>query len=182
MRRSGFTAVEVVVASGLSLLVLVVLYAFLARVFSSEGPSVSRMTAASFVRQDVRLAFEKLMGRLEESIEVLAPAPGDTATELEFKDLLNHHTVLSLKEGGHLVSSRVQGANRTEELDGKTVPGSSGAGIMVTRPVRVPGVRSIRFTALSPTMVSIVMTVVDGNQSGTLVATARLRNFRAVEN
>lgn len=175
--RRGLSLVEALVSVAVCLAIISALYAFLSRVFGERG--AAQATTASFLRQDARLAFESLMARLEEGIEVLSPGPNDSAAELEFKDVLNHHTVLAVS-GGALVSSRVQGGARTVESQPKTVTAPGGAPVVVAMPVRVPGVRAVRFTALSPTLVSIVLTVVDGDRSGSLVATARLRNFRQV--
>ena len=179
-RRHAFTLIELSVAVGIAFLVIALLYAFLSRVFSNDAPSVTRMTGASFIRQDARLAFEKLMGRLEEGIEVLSPSPGDTAAELEFKDVMNHHTALALDAQGQLITYRVDGGTRTAETASTDVA-TPGGTVSVARPVKVPGVKQVHFTSLSPTLVSIVLTVADGNQTGSLVATARLRNYRLVE-
>lgn len=181
MKRRAFSIVEVLVAMGILALVLGVLYAFLSRIFSTDKPSAARMTSASFIRQDVRLAFQKLMDRVEAGIEVTSPLPGATGTELTFKDVLNHEIVLALNPKGQLVTYRVQGASRTEETAPETIRTASGVDYPVARPVKVPGARKACFTVLSPTLVSIALTLADGNQTGSLVATARLRNYRLIE-
>lgn len=181
MRRRGITVVEALVAAAIMSIVLLVLYTFLSQVFSTTKPSVTRMTGASFVRQDVRLAFQKLMDRLEEGIEVLSPAPGKAAATLDFKDVLNHSTSLGLTPAGDLVTFRLKDGARTAETAPESVPTATGSTVRAARPIKVPGVKSVLFQVLSPTLVTIVLTVADANQTGHLVATARLRNSRLAD-
>lgn len=181
MKRRGTTVVESLVAFAILTIVLLVLYTFLSKVFSTARPSVTGMTSASFVRQDVRLAFQKLMDRLEEGIEVLAPAPGKAAATLDFKDVLNHSTSLGLTPAGDLVTFNLRTGARTPEAGPETVPTATGSLVREARPVKVPGVKGVLFQVLSPTLVTIVLTVADANQTGHLVATARLRNSRLAD-
>jgi prepilin-type N-terminal cleavage/methylation domain-containing protein len=181
VRRAAFTFIEVLVASAVFLIIIAVLYGFLSRMFSTTKPSVTRMTSASFIRQDVRLAFQKLMDRLEEGIEILAPAPNASATELEFKDLLNHHTVLALTAQNELATFRVRNGAREPETTPESIPTAGGSSVAPLRPIRVPNAKKVLFHVQSPTLVTIVLTVSDANQTGNLVATARLRNSRLIE-
>ena len=181
MRRCGVTVAETLVALAIVGLVITVLYSFLSRVFATNKPSVTRMTGASFVRQDVRLAFQKLMDRLEEGIEILSPAPGRAGASLEFKDVLNHSVALELNARAELVSARVKGGAHVEETAPDEVKTARGDTVREGRPVKVPGVKKVVFQVLSPTLVTIILTVTDADQTGHLVATARLRNSRLAD-
>lgn len=180
-RRSGVTVVETLVALAVVSLTLVVLYTFLSRVFAKDRPSVTNMTGASFVRQDVRLAFQKLMDRLEEGIEVLSPAPGKVGASLEFKDVLNHAVALELNAKNELITARVRAGAHQEETAPESVTTANGTAVAQGRPVKVPGVKKVLFQVLSPTLVTIVLTVADADRTGNLVATARLRNSRLAD-
>ena len=179
-KRDAVTLTEALVAFAIVTVVMMVLYGFLSRVFSTAKPSVTNQTGLSFVRQDVRLAFQKLMDRLEERIEITAPAPGKAAATLEFKDVLNHSTALALN-GADLVSLKLKGTTREVEITAGTLTTSTGQTVPEGRPVKVPGVKTALFQVLSPTLVTIILTVVDANQTGHLVATARLRNSRLAD-
>ena len=79
------------------------------------------------------------------------------------------------------VTFRLKDGVRQEETAPQSLTTSTGAAVRESRPVKVPGVRKVLFQVLSPTLVTIVLTVADANQTGHLVATARLRNSRLAD-
>lgn len=182
-RRSiaAFTVVEVLVAFSIFSLIVVTVFSFLSRVFNPDRPSAVRMTGASVIRQEGRLAFQKLMWRLEEGIEVVEPAPGRSAPDLVFQDLLNHRIRIALDERGDLVTYRLTARGAELESTPATIQCDSGEAYAPTRPVRIQACKKALFQVLSPTLVTIFLTMVEGNQSQTLVATVRLKNSRLAD-
>lgn len=173
--RRGFTLPEILIVCAVVSLVLVVLYQFLHSVFSSKKQSVVRLTGASLLRQDARLALEKLLDRVEEGIEITAPVPGGEGPALEFRDLLNHPTQLALS-GKDLVTFQRAGGGWQLETAGATVATEGGQVYAPVRPVKIPQVLKVNFRVMSPSFVLIELTLEDGGRTVTIVAPARLRN------
>lgn len=179
--RGAFTVAEIVIVCAVVSLIFFVLYQFLHSVFSSRRQSVVRMTGASLLRQDARLALEKLLDRLEEGIEITAPAPGAEGPALQFRDLLNHPTRLALN-AGDLVTQVPSGAGWRSETAGATVATEDGQVYAPVRPVKIPQVAKVNFRVMSPNFVVIELTIDDGGRTVTIVAPARLRNPGLIEN
>lgn len=179
--RSGFTLPEVLVVFAVVSLIFAVLYQFFGGVFSTRKQSVVRLTGASLLRQDARLALEKLLDRLEEGIEISGPAPGSQGPILEFRDLLNHRIRLACSGPDLVTQTSVGGAWQTE-LTGASVTTEDGQVYAPVRPVRIPGVLKVNFRVMSPNFVVIELTLNDGGRAVTIVAPARLRNPGLIEN
>lgn len=179
--RSAFTLPEVLIVSAIVTVVLAVLYQFLGTVFSTRKQSVVRLTGASLLRQDARIALEKLLDRLEEGIEIRSPEPGKEGPALEFRDLLNHPIRLAL-EGRDLVTMTRAAAGWQVETAGATVTTDDGQVYAPVRPVKIPSVPKVNFRVMSPNFVVIELTLDDGGRTVTIVAPARLRNPGLIEN
>lgn len=180
-RRCAWTLVELLVALGVLSLVAVALYQFLSTIFSGRRTSAVRMTGASLLRQDARLAIEKLLHRLEEGVEISSPPPGGQAPALEFRDLLNHPVRLALTPSAELVTWSRAGGGWQPEVVPAAVPTEDGESYSPVRPVRIPAVVKVSFRAISPSLTIIELTLQDAGRTITVVATARLRNPGMVE-
>jgi hypothetical protein len=162
---------------------LAVIYGLIVLIFGSQeqNKGVVGQTGVSFVRQDLRLAVQKLVARLEEGIEVLSPEPGHTARELVFKDVLNNRVRLSRDErSGALRSWTIdRSGNATPEL-AVTLPLPGKDPFLVTQPIEVPDCESVVFTGLSQALVTVGLTLKDGANKATLLTQVRLRNGELV--
>lgn len=175
--RRGVTVVEVVIAAVLFCLVAILVFQLLSAFVSDRRTSAARLTGASFLRQDLRLALQKLLERIEQGIEVIEPPPGASASELVFQDVLNERVRLRVDPRGTLVSLAEAGPGvEREETTARTITTAGGDRFAPALPVRVPHCKRAAFTALGPTLVGIELTLVDAGQSVTLFTTARLAN------
>lgn len=180
--RRGWTLVEILVASGLLSMVITAVYALISLTAGDKESSVSRRTTTSFLRQDARIGLEKLLERLESSIEILVPEPGQAADSLDFRDLLNHDTRLGIEPGtDDLVSFEKEGGNwkREDPVTKLTTRGGENFDSPV-KAIRIPHCKKVVFKVFSPTLVSVELTVEDSGRQGTLVTMVHLRNSRLV--
>jgi hypothetical protein len=174
--------VEALIAAGLFVVMWLVLWQLWSRTMGQGAGSATRLTGASFLRQDVRLALEKLLDRLEQGIEILEPAPGRTGAELVFKDILNHTVRLAIDDRQRLVSRRERSEERIDESrNGASRLTAAGRPFAPTNPVDVPRCRRVAFRVLSPSQVAMEVTVADQELEVTVLASARLRNAGLVE-
>lgn len=180
--RRGWTLVEIMVASALLSLVIGAVYGLISLTMSNEEASVGRRTATSYLRQDARIGLEKLLERLESSIEILVPEPGQVADSLEFRDLLNHDTKLTIEPGtDQLVSfSRENNQWTREDPVTKLTTRGGEAFDSPVKAIKIPRCKKVVFKVFSPTLVSIELTVEDSGRQGTLVTMVHLRNSRLV--
>lgn len=175
---------EILIAMSLIALILGGVYGWIHLAAGSRPGSISQRTSLSYLRQDVRLGLEKLVARLEASIEILSPEPGNAGAELIFKDLLNTDTRLALDPAtGELGSySRRSGAwmRETDVVSLTTEDGSSFASPV--QPLRIRECQAVVFKVFSPTLVNVELTLGGQGSSGTLVTLVHLRNSQLIEN
>lgn len=183
-RRNGWTLVEILIAMSLFTLVIGGVYGWLHLAAGQSHGSISSRTTLSYLRQDVRLGLEKLVGRLESSIEILSPEPGQSGGELIFRDLLNHDArVAHEPPTGELASYRREGASWVRETDVVSLTTEEGAAFQSpVQPLRIRECQSVLFRVYSPTLVSIELTLADRGAAGTLVTLVHLRNSQLLEN
>ncbi|MBI4870738.1 MAG: hypothetical protein HY814_04135 [Candidatus Riflebacteria bacterium] len=178
LRRSSdsYTLVEVAVAAAVALVLIGLAWAlFTGFMVKRNKPSgVVSLTADSFLRQEARDGLKVLTERLQESIQVLEPTPGHTATELVFRDVLNNTVRVSAEPTRRLLLA--VGADGTEE-DAPVPMQAGGSTFYPMKPIRIRGCVASAFTAVSPTCVIALLTFADeADRRGTLQTTIRLRN------
>lgn len=184
--RRAFTLVEIIVAMAVLCILVGCVFA-LTHLFFSGGPrgesGVSGQITASFVRQDIRMALQKLVDRLQEGVELTVPGPGETGRILEFQDVLNNSIrVARDAASGSLLSWRLaRGGTRPPEPEDVTyLPLAGREPYAVTRPVLIRDVESVVFTAVSHDLVVIDLTIREGSRRASLLTQVRLRNQEMV--
>lgn len=179
-RRVGaFTVVEVLVALAIVTALIAVIYGLSHQLFGSGSrSSLTGLTRRSFLQKDAKAGVRRLMYRLREAIQILAPPPGTSANELVFRDITNAEVRLRHVAGEErVISERKQGGAWVEEREPATIATDSGP-IPATWPVLVRSCRSIRFSALSPDSVTVHATLVNEGALGSMMTVVKLRNAR----
>src|SRR5262249_52366827 len=88
--RRGFSMLEAMIALALFVLLGAVVWQVFGILFPREGGmSLYTATSRSLVLQQSRHALRKLFYRVQEGIQILTPAPGQTAREVSFRDIKN---------------------------------------------------------------------------------------------
>lgn len=177
--RAGFTLVEVLVAMSVAIALLAVVYGILHLLFNAGSrSSLTGLTKRSFIQKDAKAGVRRLMYRLRESIQVLSPAPGTSASELVFRDITNAEIRLRrIPAEERVVSEHLVNGAWVEEVQPATVDTGSGP-VPATWPVAIRSCRSIRFSALAPDSVSVQATLASEGALGSLMTVVKLRNAR----
>lgn len=177
MRRRGFTLVEILVAVGLVSALLGAVYGVYHLLFANKSKSnVAGLTRKSFVQKDAKSGLRRLTYRLRESIQVLSPLPGATASELVFRDLTNTDVRLRhIPAEKRVVSERRVGGAWVQEGEPDFVNTSSGA-MVASWPVIIQNCSDIRFTTIAPDCVTVQASLEWEGQVGPLLTLVKLRN------
>jgi prepilin-type N-terminal cleavage/methylation domain-containing protein len=169
----GFTLVEVIVALGVSTLVVGMAWSIFSVVMGKkDGASgVVSLTADSFLRQDALQGIQSLTRRLQESIQIVEPKPGQPADKLVFRDILNQEITVQANNNELITAGPAE-----EQKMGRTLKGKDGPFHPAT-PVRVKGCSAAKFTAQSPWCIVMVLTFKDETgKTLSLLNTAELHN------
>ena len=172
-RRRGFTLVEILIAAGLSTMVIGGAWMLFGTLMGGGNNKASaiHLTAESFLRQEALTGIRALTRRLQESIQILEPQPGRSSSTLIFKDLINERTVLTIQNGA-LVGLDGEGA-----MEPQRTLTANGKAFNPTRPIKIPGCSEALFTVLSPTCVTVQLTFAgDGDKQAQIVNTVHLQN------
>ena len=175
MTRRGFTLAEILVALGLSGLVLAIVYGVFHFFFTSNSRSnLTGLTRRSFIQKDAKSGVRRLTYRLREGTQVLAPPAGNTADELIFRDISNVDVrVRRLPDENKVISERLVGSSWQREVDPEVVPGTS---LPISFPVQVLNCAAIRFTTLSGGSVVVEASIENEGALGSLLTVVKLRN------
>lgn len=170
--RRGFTLIEVIMAMAVSVLVISAAWSVFSAMMGRSGKTnVVTLTADSFLRQDAVDAIKSLTRRLQESIQVLEPRPGQSGSSLLFRDILNNEIKLEVKDGA-LLSFR---GDQEETVPAELM--ANGKPFTPAKPIRIPGCVEATFTALTPTCVSLSLTFKgDTDKKLSVVNTVLLQN------
>jgi len=181
-------------------LVMTVAWQLLTMVTGTGRGSIDSVGKRALLTQASVLAVERLYNRVQEGIEVLCPLPGRTADTLVFRDVLNHTIVLervdvNARGVGQLVSyhhgqpdgwrgdpdrDRGCAVRETDELAFASAPAATEQLFYPAYPVNIRGVKSVEFTALSPTCVRICLTLAEGDAALPIETTMELKNTALV--
>lgn len=179
MRRKAFTFVEIMIVVILSSVLIVVIYNLFHALFGNRSRSnLANLTKRSFLQKDARSGVRRIAYRLRESIQVLSPSPGTTSSELVFRDVTNaeirlRHDVAAKK----VVSERLVEGNWVEEKEPMNVSTGSSS-TPVSWPVQIQSCSSIRYTAMSPTCITVQASLELEGQVTPLLTVVKLRNHR----
>lgn len=171
-RRHGFTMTEVIMALVVGSMVIIAAWQVFGAIMGRSGKSnVLTMTADSFLRQDAVEGLRSMTRRLQESIQVIQPLPGETSSSLTFRDILNNEIKIESKDG-RLVSIR---GDQEESVSVELI--ANGKPFYPAKPIKIPGCVEASFTALTPTCVALRLTFQgDKDKKMTLVNTVLLQN------
>jgi prepilin-type N-terminal cleavage/methylation domain-containing protein len=170
-RGHGFTLFESLIALALFVLLGFFIYELFGALFPRDGPmSLNIATSRSLVLQQSRQAIRKLFYRVQEGIQLIAPAPGGTARELVFRDIRNRTVRLR-----HLVPEKRVVCELLQ--DDTWVPERSVESTNA-RPIQIDACESALFTALSPATVCVNFTTSDDRVRESYMTVITLSNTR----
>lgn len=170
---AGITLVEMMIAVVIFSFVLAAGYRAMS-VFM--GRTSQRLSERLVLQMEARKALLTLYQRLQQSIEILAPAPGTTLPYIVYKDLENNVCCLYLEPDAAKTKVEAQPIFRAMLL----VRNPAKATPEPTVPVMQQVVK-LQFTAHSPTGVFISATLRGGKGEFSLVNFVRLKNSEAEE-
>ncbi len=170
---TGITLVEMMIAVVIFSFVLAAGYRAMS-VFM--GKTSQRLSERLVLQMEARKALLSLYQRLQQSIEILAPAPGTTLPYIVYKDLENNVCCLYLEPDAAKTKAEAQPIFRAMLL----VRNPAKPAPEPPTPVMQQVVK-LQFTAHSPTGVFISATLRGGKGEFSLVNFVRLKNSEAEE-
>jgi hypothetical protein len=178
--RRAVTLVEALVAAALVLLIFAAMHQLIGFLLGGGRTSVVRLSGVSLLRQDVRVALQKLIDRIESGVGIESPVPGASGDRLVFRDLVNRRVALSVTEG-KLISTSLDARDPVPEDGPVALVTASGRTFHPAHPVRIPQCERAEFQVASPTQVTATLALVDQGRTVVLVTRLRLRNAGLVE-
>lgn len=177
-RRGAFTLAEVLVALGISLLVISIVYGIFHFLYSSNSRSnLTGLTRRSSIQKDAKAGVRRLTYRLREGTQITSPPAGTTAEELVFRDIQNTDIRLRRVAAENKIISEIsQGGAWVREVDPVMVTTPTGGQLPVCFPVQVSNCTAVRFTVLSGGSVVIEASIESEGAIGSLLTMVKLRN------
>ena len=175
--RRGFTIVEVVIGVVLASILIGAVYGlFHVLLWNRSRSNVTGLTGRTAMQMDAKIGVRRMMYRLRESIQILSPSPGTTASELVFRDLTNAEVrVRLLADEQRVISERLTGGVWVREMDPVIMNTKTGK-VPASWPIVLSGCKAIRFTPLSPECVTVHASLASDGTTGSVLTMIRLRN------
>ena len=155
MNRRGWTFVEVLVALGLFLLLLVLVV----WLFSFGSRTLARLMPGLDLQKTNRRAVVRLIGEMQEGMELIAPVPGATLSYAVIADRTGQ--IKFFNQRGNVLWVDAPDSKRHEKL--------------------FDGIQRLTFTSLGEGAVLVNLLLTQDGAESPVLTTIRLRNLAAAE-
>ncbi|MGM0599979.1 MAG: hypothetical protein ACQETH_09210 [Candidatus Rifleibacteriota bacterium] len=188
--RSGFTMVEIIIVSILLALFTGMFFSY----FLQKSDSETRLVDRIVINQEGTKSANLLIDHIRESLEVIRPAMGETATFLVTRNSVNEVNVLYCQpEKGvnsgdrdealyRLVSlTRRSGAGFLSEKEKNFLIGSRSKSGLNTEKVLIKSLKRLTFTVTNPNQVKFNMVLKSGDGEFAFATQVKLLPFGGIE-
>lgn len=161
-KARGYTLVEILVVCTIVVIILTAAVLIFTSLLGGSNASSNRITLDTRIKlqRGVREAVIKLFYKLQESLEIIRPLPGETRDSIYFRDRVSKVLLCKKDATGHPGIFTV----RTYQVD------KAGKMIADEDPVEIENIRSITFTPHSTQSVLVHLTVAAVGKEGELIS------------